>query len=139
MEDFIAMEDFSEADLQAWMNDLRSQRQSEPEPVYCQRCGRKLRAARSIMSGRGPRCAAKIRRAVAVLAASRNKAANKAAELIEDGGLVRIRTHGGRVFRVTSSDGTARYITSADGCNCPAGLHEKLCYHRTAVTILTAA
>lgn len=126
-------------ELQDWMNELRAQRQPEPEPVYCQRCGRRLRSERSVAAGRGPRCQAKIRAAIAVLEASRNKAAHKAAELIEDGGLVRLRTHGGRAFRTFSSDGTARYLTTADGCNCPAGLHERLCYHRAAVAILTAA
>lgn len=107
--------------------------------VYCSRCGRKLHGNRSRRLGRGPGCDARVMRAVRVLAASPNASARKAAQLIEDGAIVPIASHGGRVFRCVSSDGLRTYLTSVDGCNCSAGLHEHLCYHRVAATVLTSA
>ena len=63
-------------------------------------------------------------------------AADKALELIADGGIAKVRKG---VYRVTSSDGESTYLTSVTGsCNCPHGLRAKTvarCYHVAAVRL----
>ena len=61
---------------------------------------------------------------------------DKARELIADGGLIPTTRRG--VFRSVSSNGTDTYLTHSAACNCPAGLHGRLCYHLAAARILTA-
>ena len=60
---------------------------------------------------------------------------DKARLLIADDG---IAPHGDwdTVWDVVGSDGETKYVCSAGGCNCPAGLHGVRCYHRAAVVIL---
>lgn len=106
----------------------------------CTRCGRVLRAARSISQGYGRGCAAKIAAAAQAKAVAEFKtpAIEKAKQLIADGGIVPIRAR--RIFRVVSTDGTATYLTAPQACNCAAGLKGRhACYHRVAATILAAA
>lgn len=109
------------------------------EQTRCRHCHRVLRSTRSITLGYGPTCHRKIRRATAVQATAHKPAAiAKAAELIEQGGIVQLR--GRRVFAVVSSDGQRTYKTHAAACTCPAGLRGKhVCYHRVAATILGLA
>ena len=129
-----------DTDDEAAIYDIFTKARIDPAvEVHCSRCGRKLTGERSRRLGRGPVCHARIMRAVRTLAESPNASARKAAQLIEDDGIVPIASHGGRVFRCVSSDGQRTYLTSVDGCNCSAGLHESLCYHRVAATVLTAA
>jgi hypothetical protein len=101
----------------------------------CIRCGRAL-------GGPGPygeRCWHRLVGPVAALEATGNAAAAKAAQLLRDGALARLRGHRGRVWRTVSLSGIAVYLTAPEACNCAAGLYGKLCYHRVAVTIMLAA
>lgn len=104
----------------------------------CLRCGRTLTSSKSIATGYGPTCGAKIRKAAAGLDHFKPAQVEKAAELIEQGGIVPFR--GRRIFRAVSSDGTRTYLTAPQACNCAAGLKGKhVCFHRIAATILAAA
>jgi hypothetical protein len=100
----------------------------EAETVKCRHCKRPLRAAGSVAAGIGPRCAA-IEAATKGLNA---KQAEKAIELVADGGVVKIRKG---VYAMPSSDGEGRYLTSVKGiCNCPWGVkrtsaEKKPCAH----------
>lgn len=78
-------------------------------------------------------------RAVRSLEASGNKAAAEAAQILRDGALVRLATHGGRVWNTVSTDGQRTYLTAQGNCNCIAGLHSRLCKHCVAVQIMMAA
>jgi Family of unknown function (DUF6011) len=106
--------------------------------VRCLRCGRVLRAEASVAAGYGRGCRARIRAtakaAPAVLTGYTPAQLGQAAELIADAAV--IPTSRPTVFRTVATDGTAVYLTSVNGCTCPAS---KQCYHRAAVTILAAA
>jgi hypothetical protein len=43
------------------------------------------------------------------------------------------------MWTAVSSDGTTTYLVAAEGCSCRAGQLGRLCWHRAAVAILTAA
>lgn len=106
--------------------------------AHCLRCGRKIRAAASITRGYGPGCAARIAAAakLTALAGFTADQITKARELIEDGGIARIRRG---IYRMASSDGTKTYLTAASGpCNCPAGLRGRACYHVATARIVSA-
>lgn len=61
----------------------------------------------------------------------------RARELIEDGGIVRVRP---RIWQAVSSDGTRTYLTAPQACTCAAGLKGRhMCFHRIAAAILAAA
>jgi len=100
----------------------------------CRKCGRPVASARALQSGYGERCRRRLNRAERVLAASASGVARKAAEILEDGAAV---PHGhARVWRVVSSNGVRQYLAHPNGCTCPAGLHQVMCCHRVAVTLL---
>ncbi|WP_254886312.1 DUF6011 domain-containing protein [Streptomyces sp. NA02950] len=109
--------------------------------THCLRCDRVLRSPRSAALGYGPTCLRKVK--AAALAHARtgsHKPAQvaKATELIEMGGLVRLRAR--RVFQVVASDGITTYKTAPQACTCPAGLRgQHTCYHRIAAQIVAAA
>ena len=106
--------------------------------AHCLRCGRKLRATASITRGYGPGCAARIAAAAKLTALAGYTADQiaKARELIEDGGITRIRRG---IYRAASSDGTKTYLVAATGqCNCPAGLRGRACYHVATARIVSA-
>ena len=104
-------------------------------------CGRKLSAPASVSAGYGPRCLAKIRKAVREqeLTGFTEDQHAKALELIADGGIVPTSRPG--VYAATSSDGSMYYVVNlADpGCTCAAGQHGRACYHLAAARILQAA
>lgn len=97
------------------------------ERVECRKCHRPLRAESSRSLGIGPRCAA-IEAATEGLNA---RQAEKALELVADGGVVPTSRKG--VYRVSSGNGDAVYLTSVKGpCNCDHGrraMTAKICYH----------
>jgi hypothetical protein len=62
---------------------------------------------------------------------------DKAAELIEQGGLVPT-TLPGR-YTAVSSDGTVNYLVTITSCTCQAGQRDIRCYHRAAATLAEAA
>jgi Family of unknown function (DUF6011) len=108
----------------------------------CLRCHRVLRAAKSVAARYGKGCEAKIRqeareRALEGLSDSQRA---KAIEIVSDGGAVASNRDG--IWQVTSGDGSAVYITTADGhCNCRWGLRRtsagiKVCAHVGAVRLV---
>ncbi|HZR50076.1 MAG TPA: DUF6011 domain-containing protein [Streptosporangiaceae bacterium] len=101
-------------------------------------CGRKLTAPASVAAGYGPRCLARIRKAAIETAFAGFTLAQrgKAAELIADGGLVPTSRPG--VYRASSSSGDVTYLVHSAMCTCPAGMHERPCYHVAAVRVLNA-
>jgi hypothetical protein len=110
------------------------------EHTNCLRCGRKLTSTKSVATGYGPTCTRKVKAAAKaqVIAQHKPHLVAKAAELIEQGGIVPLRAR--RIFTVISSDGTAAYKTAPQACTCPAGLKGRfVCYHRIAAQIVTAA
>lgn len=106
--------------------------------IPCLECGRMLRSVKSIKRGRGAACQTKVNKAAKTVDLSEYKSAQvqSALELIEDAAIVKVRPN---VFRSVSSDGLSEYLTAPQACNCPAGLKDRPCYHRAAVTILLAA
>lgn len=111
----------------------------EPAETRCLSCRRRLRSARSVARGRGPRCWAKVLASAAAELAGEYSGdqLGKARELLELGAVIPTRRR--HVFRVVSSSGTHPYVTAIQACTCPAGLHGRRCYHRAAVTILLTA
>lgn len=109
-----------------------------PKTTNCRRCHALLTDPRRVAKGIGRHCEREERREQAVKAAGFKPAAvEKARQLIADRGIVPVR--GRRVFAVVSSDGTGRYLTAPQTCNCPAGLKARhACYHRAAATMLAA-
>jgi hypothetical protein len=103
------------------------------QTTQCGRCGRTLTDPESVAAGYGPVCAKRIAEAAQ---ASTHQPAQvaKAVELIETGGMVTV--HHGRAYRAVSSDGQRTYLVAGEACNCPAGLHGRMCYHRVAVELL---
>jgi len=103
--------------------------------IKCLRCGRKLTDPRSIAAGVGRTCRARIA-AAATVATGTDDQIEKARQLVDDGGLVRI---GAAVFRAMSSDGTATYEVqpAAGRCTCTAGQHGHRCYHLISAEIMS--
>lgn len=104
------------------------------EPVKCRRCKRPLTASAS--AGIGPRCAA----IEAATQGLKPEQAEKALELVADGGVVKVRKS---VYAVASGDGERTYLACVNGnCTCAWGLKrtsamKKTCAH-VAAAILKA-
>lgn len=113
----------------------------QTKTVKCH-CGRTLTDPRSIARGMGPVCARKARRAAEVidLTAFRDAqgARTKAAELVEQGGIVPAGRPG--LFLAVSSDGTNTYLvdTLEGSCSCKGFAHQGRCFHGVAAALLTA-
>ena len=107
----------------------------KPTHEHCLRCGRKLHCAASRARGYGWGCWARIRvvRKLAELVSYTRQQVDRAVELIEDAAV--IPTAMATVFRTVSSDGLRVYLTTRNGCTCPAS---KECFHRAAVLMVTA-
>jgi hypothetical protein len=107
----------------------------------CLSCGRRLTAARSVAAGRGRACQAKVNRAARTADLSRYKPfqVEKAAELLEQGGLIPTSRPG--VWTAVSSDGDTRYLVDqlAHTCGCKAGQRGIDCYHLAGADILAHA
>lgn len=108
--------------------------QDATEPQRCTKCHRILR--RPSPDGYGPKCRAKVRRAAVDLRDYQAHQIASARELIEDGGILPLRSV---VFLVVSTDGTEIHRTAPTGCNCKAGLKGTRCYHQLAARMLLAA
>jgi Family of unknown function (DUF6011) len=102
---------------------------------HCLRCGRKLHCAASQARGYGWGCWARIRvaRKLVALVQFTRRQVDQAIELIEDAAV--IPTAIATVFRTVSSDGQRIYLTTTNGCTCPAS---GLCFHRAGVVLVTA-
>lgn len=121
------------------MDHLRAIHAPKPAapPVKCRRCGRILRSATSIARGMGEACAAKTAAAARTAATTVNPdQLAKATELVAEGAIVPV--HRGTVYRAVSSDGRRTYTVTPWACDCPAGVHDRLCYHRVAARLLAA-
>lgn len=114
--------------------------EAQASSTKCLRCGRSLRASRSVSDGVGRTCKAKIAAAAKTTTAKPAQVA-KAVELIELAAIVPLASHRrARVFRTVSSDGTRTYLTTAHNCNCAAGLKSRNeCCHMLAAQFVTAA
>lgn len=104
------------------------------EPQRCTKCHRVLR--RPSPDGYGPKCRAKVRRASVDTSDYDARQVAAARELIEDGGILPLRSV---VFLVVSTDGSEIHRTAPTACNCPAGRRDIRCYHRLAARMLLAA
>jgi hypothetical protein len=102
----------------------------------CLRCGRALRSAKSIASGYGAKCAAKVRNAPVDLTDYKPHQITSAHELITDGAIIPLRSV---IFITVSTDGTETYRTAPTACSCPAGVKGSRCYHQLAARLLLAA
>jgi hypothetical protein len=105
-------------------------------PAKCRRCKRHaLRTPASRAAGIGPRCAA----IEAAFDGLSDKQADKARQLIVDGGVTRTSRKG--IARVPSDETGEHYLTSVTGhCTCAWGIRRKsasvkTCYH-VAVVVL---
>jgi hypothetical protein len=105
------------------------------QSVKCRKCHRVLRSPASIARGIGPRCAA----IEAAFAGLSDKQADKARQLIVDGGVTRTSRKG--IARVPSDETGEHYITSVTGhCTCAWGIRRKsagtkVCYHVPVVIL----
>lgn len=122
-------------------DDLNPDVPSNVKQPCCIRCARELRSLKSERRSYGSECW------TAILAASRLpevrdsewtfKQLDDAIDLMREGGIILWRqTSRNLVYRSVAHDGTMRYLTTVQACNCPAGRWERACYHRLAVTIL---
>lgn len=108
----------------------------------CIRCGRTLRAGKSIADGMGRTCRAKVRQTAEVLdlGAFRDaKAArSKATELVEQAGIVPASRPS--LYLAVSSSGTDTYLidTAEASCTCAGFAHQTRCYHLVAAALITA-
>lgn len=105
------------------------------QPAKCKRCHRVLRDPRSIARGYGRTCAGKVAAKVAATVATFKQAqVDKAMALIASGG---ITPSGVDAFYVVKGAG-AIHRTDATLCTCPAGQHDRTCYHLIAARVLDA-
>jgi hypothetical protein len=115
---------------------------TDAHTAKCLACGR-IRHFRSADAAakaapHGRICGAKIRKAAvdAALEGFTEAQRDSARQLIADGGLVPTKRPG--VYRTASSRGDVTYLTHSAVCSCPAGLHERACYHQLAVRVVEA-
>ena len=111
---------------------------AKPVIGHCRKCHRPLYNASP--DGLGPKCRRYARRNTTELNGFKPTQLDAARELIEDGGIIPIRTvKAGVVYRTVATDGTETYLTTSAGhCNCPAGLRSGRCYHIAAALSLAA-
>jgi len=100
------------------------------EQHHCQRPGCKgiLRSPESIARGMSERCDRRVRQAEAVIgAAFKPEQVEKAHAAIRSG---QVTVEGPGLYGIPSSknDGT-RYATDGASCCCPAGAHDRKCWH----------
>ena len=100
------------------------------------RCGRALRSAKSIATGYGTKCAAKVRHSAVDLTDYKPHQIASARELIADAAIIPLRSV---IFIAVSTDGTETYKTAPTACSCPAGVKGSRCYHQLAARMLLAA
>lgn len=111
----------------------------------CASCGRTLRNPASIAARRGPKCRAKIARAITTATAAGKLAAykpvqvTKAVEVIELAAIARIRRTTAWVAVSSRGDATYTVDIHTRSCTCPAGERAIRCYHLAAADILAAA
>lgn len=106
----------------------------------CIRCGRTLRSEKSIADGMGRTCKAKVRHIADVIDLTAFRDARgvraKAAELIEQGGIVPASRTG--LYLAVSSDGTNTYLvdTVEGSCSCKGFVHAGHCFHGVAAALI---
>lgn len=100
----------------------------------CLRCGEPLTDERSAQSGIGPRCWSRALRRARELRGFTPEQKEKALELIETQGIVRLRKR--KVWMTVSSKGTRIYRTAPQACTCEGGIYHGRCYHQAAALLL---
>ena len=112
------------------------------QELHCQRPGCKgvLRSSESIARGMSKACDRKVRQAEAIAAVTGGFSVDqqaKAAAAIRSG-LVTVEGPG--LYGVPSSkdDGT-RYASDGASCCCPAGAHDRRCWHRLVAVVVDLA
>lgn len=109
--------------------------------ALCLRCGRPLRAVRSVSDGFGRWCKARVREAAgtADLSAFHGWQIDKAREAIEQQAIVPSSRKG--LYAAVSGDGTTVYLVDAIevSCTCKAGANGRSCYHLAGALILWAS
>lgn len=115
--------------------------------MMCKRCGRPLQGRAMASAGAlqetpyGPRCRRRVLVPGRALLASPNAAARRAGQALLQGTFQRVPGKEGRpvwVFPSGSQPGRT-WVTTRDGCSCPAGDSGRLCYHQAVVVVLTTA
>ena len=107
----------------------------------CQRpgCNRPLRSPESVTRGYSEACAAIVRAEAVAKAAARftDAQVERARDLLVRKGLTETSRPG--VYKARSSrDENVSYLVTNDGCACPAGQHDRICYHRVAAALADA-
>lgn len=104
----------------------------------CRKCGRTLRAAKSIADGYGRTCKGKVARALAAVELDEfsTDQVQRAADVIADAAIVPSSARG--LYIVVASDGDDRYLTGSQQCTCKAAQYGRTCYHRAAAKIMDA-
>jgi hypothetical protein len=115
---------------------------TQQDEVPCLACGHPVFSEASRARRIGSGCYRKLRAAFRTADLSQWTPAQVAETMqaVEDGAVVPSNREG--VFHVVSTDGTEVHLVHRDGCNCTNGLQNKPprpCWHRCAVTIITAA
>lgn len=108
------------------------------EPVAgCGRCCRPLVARRSVDTGYGRGCRARI--AVAARAAAATYTPVQVAMAVESVELRAVVRAGDDYFAVSTTGDVVYHVDRVAGtCTCPAGQHGTRCYHLAAVELLVA-
>lgn len=101
----------------------------------CPRCGREITSDRSRELGIGRGCADHAKENPA-LADFKPAQIEKAWQLISDGGIVLVKHSKNPIFSVVASNGVDRYLVAPQACTCPAGLHDRKCYHRLSAMLI---
>jgi len=115
---------------------------STTDQHHCKRpgCTGILRSAESIERGTSKRCAKLLAdRIEEATQGFKPEQVAKAEALVRSGG---IKAHGHGLYVARSSRGDVTYATDGLSCSCPAGAHDRRCYHVLAarmVEILTVA
>lgn len=108
--------------------------QAITQTTRCPRCGRVLTSARSIRTGYGKGCWAKVRAARTRLENYRDHQLDSATEAVEDGAVAHLRDG---IHLVISTDGTRTHRTTHTHCTCHAGIRSARCWHTAAVAMHT--
>lgn len=109
--------------------------EAHPErTVRCVKCKRPVRSAASKKRRYGSGCWRYVNGVARVLESTGDGKAIRAAEALRDAAAV--PTGRRNVYLFVSSDGLSTYLVHPNADNCPAGLHDRFCYHKITVSVL---
>ncbi len=93
-----------------------------------------LSTPESIARGYGPTCARKIRQETKEAKAPFSADQQAKADKLIASGSITLRERG--LYVAVSSKGDTTYCVTEHSCSCPAGVHDRRCYHLLAVRLL---